>query len=169
MCTIGCKRTINFRAGAWYESGPLEADFLSCIRLQLLGFRGRHTVATVRARPDTQDLFKATFPDNVSCFPHSELCLCQLGASSSKYTHRPVHFSKSILKCAFVFTTLSPARGIQSHRFLIAVNNHLDAPKMSIRRVSRGLSYRIHLFNKTVHVKNLNLNLNLVVVAGDCT
>jgi hypothetical protein len=152
----GCKRTLSHNQlfmPAWHESDAvLEADFLSGIRLQFLGLRGRHTVATVHARPDTQDLFKATFPDNVSCFPHSELCLCQLGASSSKFPHRLVHFSKGILKCAFAFTTLGRTRRIQSYRFLIAVNNHLDGTKMSIRRVIRGISSRIHLFNKNLNV-----------------
>lgn len=145
---------------AWHGSDPpLEADFLKGIRIQLLGFKGRRTAATIHARPDTQDLSKATFPNNIPCFPHSELRLCQSGASSSKFPHCQVYFSKRILNCVFAFTTLSRTRGIQSHRSFMAVNNHLDGPKMSIRHVSRGLSFRIHLFDKIVHVKNLDFNM----------
>jgi hypothetical protein len=143
---------------AWYESDAvLEADFLGGIRLQFPGLRGRHTVATVHPRPDTQDLFKATFPDNVSCFPHSELCLCQLGASSSKSPHRLVHFSKGILKCAFAFTTLGRTRGIQSYRFLIAVNNHLDKD-VNVQRC----------FVKQDFHERLSVDF-IVVSHGDCT
>jgi hypothetical protein len=147
---------------AWHESEPLlEADFLSAIRLQLLGRRTvvrPDTRALSRATSHTQDLSKATFPDNVSYFPQSELCLCQSGMSSLIFEHCLVHVSKGILNFAFDFMTLIPTRGIQSHRFFITVNNHLDGPKMSIRRVSKGLVLHSP-FNETVQCDVISVDV----------
>ena len=110
-----------------------------------------------------QDILKATFPDNVSCSPYSELCHCESSASHLISPHRLFNFNNGILKAAFMFTTLSRTHRIQFLHFLIAVNNHLDGPKMSIRLISRGIS---HLFNKIVHGQNLKQRLNLVESQG---
>ena len=96
---------------------------------KLLGLRGWHTRAIIMVRPDPQDLFTATFPDIVSCFPHSEHCFCQSALSSSDSLHCLVHSSKGILQCAFTIMALGLTCRIQRHCFLVAVDWHLDGAK----------------------------------------